>query len=49
MLIWSMLRFGLTPEINAIATLTIVVSCVLALIAELAIRRAQTAAARSGE
>jgi spermidine/putrescine transport system permease protein len=40
MMIWSMLRFGITPEINAIATLTIVVSCVMAGLAEIAIRRA---------
>ncbi len=42
MMIWSMLRFGITPEINAIATLTIVVSCVMAALAEIAIRRART-------
>lgn len=40
MMIWSMLRFGITPEINAIATLTIVVSCAMAGLAEIAIRRA---------
>ena len=45
MMIWSMLRFGITPEINAIATLTIVVSCVMAAIAEIAIRRARMTAA----
>ena len=44
MMIWSMLRFGITPEINAIATLTIVVSCVMAGIAEIAIRRARMTA-----
>jgi len=41
MMIWSMLRFGITPEINAIATLTIIVSSALALTAEIAIRKAQ--------
>jgi spermidine/putrescine transport system permease protein len=46
MMIWSMLRFGITPEINAIATLTIVVSCVMAGLAEIAIRRARTTADR---
>lgn len=46
MMIWSMLRFGITPEINAIATLTIVVSCVMAGLAEIAIRRARTTAER---
>lgn len=45
MMIWSMLRFGITPEINAIATLTIVVSCVMAGVAEIAIRRARMTAA----
>lgn len=46
MMIWSMLRFGITPEINAIATLTIVVSCVMAGLAEIAIRRARNADSR---
>lgn len=41
MMIWSMLRFGLTPEINAIATFTILVSGIVALMAEVMIRRAQ--------
>ena len=41
MMIWSMLRFGITPEINAIATCTILVSGIAALTAELMIRRAQ--------
>lgn len=49
MMIWSMLRFGITPEINAIATLTIAVSSILALIAEMAVRRAQTAARPRGD
>jgi spermidine/putrescine transport system permease protein len=43
MVIWSMLRFGITPEINAIATLTVLLSAALALVAELSIRRAQQA------
>lgn len=42
MMIWSMLRFGLTPEINAIATVTLAVSMVLALVGEMSIRKAQT-------
>jgi len=42
MMLWSMLRFGLTPELNAIATLTLVVSMALALIAEVSIRKAQS-------
>ena len=41
MLIWSMLRFGITPEINAIAALTIAVSTALALAAEMLLRRTQ--------
>jgi spermidine/putrescine transport system permease protein len=41
MVIWSKLRFGITPELNAIATLTIVVSGALAIIAETSLRRAQ--------
>lgn len=41
MMIWSMLRFGLTPEINAIATLTLAVSLVLALVGEMSLRKAQ--------
>lgn len=43
MMIWSMLRFGITPEINAVATFTILVSGIAALTAELMIRRAQKA------
>ena len=42
MMIWSMLRFGMTPEINAIATLTLVVSMLLAFVGEMSIRKAQT-------
>lgn len=45
MMIWSMLRFGITPEINAVATFTILVSGVAALTAELMIRRGQKASA----
>ena len=44
MSIWSMLRFGITPEINALATLTLVVSMAVALLAEVLIRRATDAA-----
>jgi spermidine/putrescine transport system permease protein len=44
MSIWSMLRFGITPEINALATLTLVVSMAVALLAEVLIRRASAAA-----
>jgi spermidine/putrescine transport system permease protein len=39
MAIWSMLRFGITPKINALATLTLLLSMVVALLAELVIRR----------
>lgn len=45
MVIWSMLRVGITPEINAIATLTIVVSCAMAGVAEIVMRRARMAPA----
>lgn len=41
MIIWSKLRFGITPEVNAIATITIVVSALFAVIAEISLRRAQ--------
>lgn len=41
MMIWSKLRFGITPEINAIATITVVISGLFAVIAELTLRRAQ--------
>ena len=41
MVIWSKLRFGITPELNAIATLTVIVSGLLAVIAETYLRRAQ--------
>src|SRR5678815_4890839 len=47
MSIWSMLRFGITPEINALATLTLVVSMAVALLAEVLIRRAGAAAGTS--
>lgn len=43
MVIWSMLRFGLTPEVNAIATLTTVSSVAFAVVAEASLRRAQRA------
>lgn len=49
MLIWSMLRVGITPEINAIATLTVVVSCAMAGVAEVIIRRSRLTAAKKGE
>lgn len=38
--LWSMLRFGITPEINALATLTLVVSILIAVLAEVSIRAA---------
>lgn len=41
MVIWSKLRFGITPEVNAIATLTVIVSGLFAIIAEVSLRRAQ--------
>ena len=41
MIIWSKLRFGITPEVNAIATLTVIVSGLFAVIAEIYLRRAQ--------
>ncbi|WP_428250020.1 ABC transporter permease [Ferrovibrio sp.] len=41
MVIWSKLRFGITPELNAIATITVVVSGLFAVVAELSLRRAQ--------
>ena len=41
MVIWSKLRFGITPEVNAIATITVIVSGAFAVIAELYLRRAQ--------
>jgi spermidine/putrescine transport system permease protein len=47
MSIWSMLRFGITPEINALATLTLAVSMAAALLAEVLIRRASVAAGTS--
>ncbi len=49
MVIWSMLRVGITPEINAIATLTVVVSCVMAGIAEVVIRRSRQMTVGKGE
>jgi len=36
--LWSMLRFGISPEINALATLTLFVSITFAVMAEVAIR-----------
>ena len=47
MMIWSMLRFGLTPEINAIATLTLAVSLVLALVGEMSLRKVQAQQGRA--
>jgi spermidine/putrescine transport system permease protein len=41
MVIWSMLRFGITPEVNAIATITIFSSGLFAIAAELSLRRAR--------
>jgi ABC-type spermidine/putrescine transport system permease subunit II len=41
MVIWSMLRFGITPEVNAIATITIFSSALFAIAAELSLRRAR--------
>ncbi len=41
MVIWSMLRFGITPEVNAIASLTVLTSGLFAAAAELSLRRAQ--------
>lgn len=38
--IWSMMRFGITPEVNALASVTILVSGLTALAAEIALRRA---------
>jgi spermidine/putrescine transport system permease protein len=49
MVIWSMLRVGITPEINAIATLTVVVSCAMAGVAEVVIRRSRQNTAGKGE
>ena len=49
MLIWSMLRVGITPEINAIATLTVIVSCAMAGVAEVIVRRSRQTAAKKGE
>lgn len=49
MVIWSMLRVGITPEINAIATLTVVVSCMMAGVAEIIVRRSKLTAAKGGE
>ena len=43
MVLWSMLRFGLTPEVNAIATLTTVLSASFAIIAELSLSRVRQA------
>lgn len=39
MMIWAMLRFGITPELNALATVTLVFSAATAAIAEVTIRR----------
>ena len=44
--IWAMLRFGITPEINAISTLTMVVTVAVALTAEMLIRRGAQASRR---
>ena len=40
MVIWSMLRFGLTPEVNAIATITTLASAAFAVVAETSLRNA---------
>ena len=37
--IWAMLRFGITPEINAISTITMTLTVLTALVAEVIIRR----------
>ena len=37
--IWAMLRFGITPQINAISTIAMVLTVALALVAERALRR----------
>ena len=39
MMIWAMLRYGITPELNALATLTLIVSAIVATLAEMTIRR----------
>lgn len=35
-LLWSMLRFGISPEINALATITLIVSLFIAIVAQIA-------------
>jgi len=49
MVIWSMLRVGITPEINAIATLTVIVSCLMAGVAQIVIRRSRLTGSQKGE
>lgn len=41
MYIWAMLRYGISPKLNALATATLIASMGVALIAELLIRRAR--------
>ena len=43
--IWGMLRFGITPEINAISTLTMLLTIVAALTSEIVMRRTRTPSA----
>ncbi len=47
MTIWSMLRYGITPELNALAAVTILVSALTALAAELVLRSAATGTSRT--
>ncbi len=37
--IWAMLRFGITPQINALSTITMIITVALALVAERVLRR----------
>jgi spermidine/putrescine transport system permease protein len=46
MVIWSMLRFGLTPEVNAVATISTLLTAAFAVVAELSLRRAQSPPSR---
>jgi spermidine/putrescine transport system permease protein len=45
MTIWAMLRYGITPELNALAALTILVSALTALLAEMTLRNARSISA----
>ena len=47
MTIWSMLRYGITPELNALAAVTILVSALTALAAELTLRSAANGTTRA--